>query len=548
MPPKRFEGKFGIPPSHPVESLLTQALYRLPESVSLESIENLATDIASKVNVGRVRENYEPLSQREIQTLHLKLARHYEDNGESAKIDIPTLIDALLESPKYLQSDKGSIEKLFDIHEMKTLQRIAELRRKRAEMTGYEKNYSNPYESLFETESGEYYLARLLNMPHLEDESTYMNHCVGTSTSYVNKMKRGEVEILSFRDTKTHEPVATIEYDTHSRQLLQVKAKSDDIPNLSYAFAPELLEVLKRLPETISDNGEKRTIASNEITHLTRLLVLQDTIDAQRALTRDDLLFLYEVNEPIQGFDKAREPRIDELLETRDRKADIITMANCAPEHLTTSFTELSQNTEVFCEDTGSKLTLVDFREAKYQSKLPQLLELAQKLKETGSLAVPDLSFEGGIVPITYTHETIRDRDTAFNHFENADGHSPSYIWPEWRKNMDTWNLPQDGRLDIVVFSYNNDQNIRESSDRIVADVDSVGFRPLTLEEMTIAGIIEPKFTKTPDKYFVGLTSYSRGGRSYVPNLWQNGDERWLSRSWWGSAWNGNDRFLCVRK
>ena len=142
-------------------------------------------DIVYRVNQQRDRDHLGGvLTTKEVQTLQLKLARHFEDNGESAKIDVPTCVDALVESPRFLNSDKGSIEKLFELHEMKTLQKIAELRKKRAEMNGGE--MYNPYENLFETSNGKYYMARLLNMPHLEDESVYMDHCVGTSTSYVN--------------------------------------------------------------------------------------------------------------------------------------------------------------------------------------------------------------------------------------------------------------------------------------------------------------------------------------------------------------------------
>jgi hypothetical protein len=325
-----------------------------------------------------------------------------------------------------------------------------------------------------------------------------------------------------------------------------VKAKSDDIPNLSYAFAPELLEALEQLPETINDNGEARTIGSNEVTHLTRLLALLDSIHAREELSRDDLLFLYEVNEPIKGFDNEREPLIDDLLGTRDRKKDLNTMANCRPEHLTTDFTNLSIDTHVYVEDTGTKITLIDFREAKNQAKLPHLIELAEKLKETGSLAVPDLSFEGGIIDIQFDPEKIKDRQSAWRSFKEADNNSPSYIWPEWEKGE--WKPPEGNNIEIVVLSYNNDPNTRKSSDKIVADMDRLGFRPLTLEETTLAGILEPKFTKTSSKYFVGLTQYTRVGSACVPNLYRDGGVRDLDGNGWDSEWNAWYCFLFVRK
>ena len=281
MPPKKFEGKLGIQPSNTTESELTSALYRLPESISLSFIETIVDDIASKVNK-QLEEKYEEfmtgvyedvtskparsLTSDQIKILHLKLARHFEDNGESSPVDIPVCVDALVESPKFLNSTKGSMNKLFEMHQMKTLQKIAELRRKRSEMT--DSGTFNPYENLFETNNGKYYLARLLNMPHLEEESEYMDHCVGTSTSYVNKIKKGEVEILSFRDKATDNPIATIEYDLKSKRLLQVKLFDDEIPDEPAVFTDEILEDEEvTLIETISDS-ELLVEETKVITHI----------------------------------------------------------------------------------------------------------------------------------------------------------------------------------------------------------------------------------------------------------------------------------------
>ncbi len=547
MPPKRFEGKFGIPSSYEPESLLTSALYRLPESGDgVRWVKEFSSAIASMVNVRNILEQRNELTEAEVHILTLKLARHYEDNGESAPIDIATCVDALIESPNFLRNDRGSITKLFELHEMKTLQKIAELRRKRAEITTGDASELNPYENLFETTSGDYYLARLLNMPHLEEESTYMHHCVGTSDSYVNKMKRGEVEIFSFRSTKTHNPIVTIEYDTKSQRLLQVKGVGDEIPNFNDNVALDLLEALSQLPETINDNGEHRLVKSNEVAHLTRLLELEEKVHADEELTRDELFFLYEVNEPIQGFDvSGREPLIDHLLYMRDRKEDIITMTDCAPEHLTTDFTELSTETEVYCEDTGSKITLVDFREAKNKAKLPQLIELAQKLKETGSPARPDLSFEGGSISLEITptvQEQLKDWNTARKAYEDADS-TPTWIYDEL-KNI-PWAPPANTSLDVLVLSQG--ETTPQQRDTLVAHMDAAGYRPLTFSELVALGISRPDLNKR-NEILNTYEKHTLGGVSLAPFLYWRGVGRRLDAGWVDVEWDELGRFLFVRK
>ena len=190
--------------------------------------------------------------------LRLKLARHFQ---RTDSVDPSTLFDALVETPKFIDTDRGSLMRLMEIHQIKTLQRIAEARKKRQET-------SNPYENLFTTKSGNYYMARLLNMPHLEQESAYMRHCVGTSDSYINQVKRGEIEILSFRKVpKIHKgmqklvgdyPIITIEYNLRTNTIEQMKKKGDEFLEPSDPFYDDFIDALKQLRATRTDAGKLR--------------------------------------------------------------------------------------------------------------------------------------------------------------------------------------------------------------------------------------------------------------------------------------------------
>jgi len=190
--------------------------------------------------------------------LRLKLARHFQ---RTDSVDPSTLFDALVETPKFIDTDRGSLMRLMEIHQIKTLQRIAEARKKRQET-------SNPYENLFTTKSGNYYMARLLNMPHLEQESAYMRHCVGTSDSYINQIKRGEIEILSFRKVpKIHKgmqklvgdyPIITIEYNLRTNTIEQMKKADDEYLEPSDPYYEDVIDALKQLKATRTDAGKLR--------------------------------------------------------------------------------------------------------------------------------------------------------------------------------------------------------------------------------------------------------------------------------------------------
>lgn len=210
--------------------------------------------------------------------LKLKIARHLQTNDS---LDTNVLRDAILETPSYLETDKGSLARLLEIHEEKTIQIIAERRKRKAEQIGDEG--FNPYEALFTTVSGNYYLARLINMPHLEQESDYMKHCVGNSDSYINKMKRGDVEILSLRrlgewndENGKYDPdlpVMTIEYNVRTGTVEQMKKADDAYLEPGDEYYPDVMDALRQLPGTTLDSGKSRRVARIQESELVNLTI-----------------------------------------------------------------------------------------------------------------------------------------------------------------------------------------------------------------------------------------------------------------------------------
>ncbi len=257
---RAFEQKY----TKKVEQDYERTLAVLPKEMKEEkerAIERTYEELSRRLSI-HTAEDFQ-FDDRQKAVLKLKLARHFQQNNS---LDQDSLFDAITETPKFINTDKGSLHRLLEVHQEKTLIKIAEIRKKRAEVKGGEA--FNPYENLFTTQSGNYYIARLLNMPHLEEESEYMDNCVGTSDSYVNRIKRGEIEILSFRNVpkvnpKTGKlegdvPIITIEYDLKTKEIRQMKKYKDKylLPNDPY-FA-DIVDALKQLRTTKTDTDELR--------------------------------------------------------------------------------------------------------------------------------------------------------------------------------------------------------------------------------------------------------------------------------------------------
>ena len=271
--PQKPEGRQG----HNLQQQYEETLSTFPPNIRSEK-ESLVNDAFNVLSTRLAGQEDFVFGKNEQEILKLKLARYFQRENS---IDTNTLFDAIVETSGFITNEKGGLNRLLKIHEGKTLQKIAEMRLQRAAMTGQEK--FNPYEGLFETNSGKFYLARLLNMPHLKEESEYMRHCVGTGDSYINKMKRGEVEIFSLRtksplnkDTGKPEgdtPVLTIEYDPKNKKILQMKKADDEFITNADIAKFDLFGMIEQIRATTTDAGEPRDFTHISPSELVNIIV-----------------------------------------------------------------------------------------------------------------------------------------------------------------------------------------------------------------------------------------------------------------------------------
>ena len=71
-----------------------------------------------------------------------------------------------------------------------------------------------------------------------------------------------------------------------------------------------------------------------------------------RELTKDELRFLYEMDEEIEGFGYQKDPRIEEILKSRDKKIDLSYVLDCKKEEIATSLREaLNENIKYYQGD-----------------------------------------------------------------------------------------------------------------------------------------------------------------------------------------------------
>ena len=115
-------------------------------------------------------------------------------------------------------------------------------------------------------------------MPHLEAESDAMTHCVGTSKSYFDRIKEGDIEIFSIRtmpkiNERTQKlegdtPIVTIAYNPRTNIIEQIKEQNNKHLSTRDSYYPDVIDALKQLRTTTTDTGNLRDfskIASSEL-------------------------------------------------------------------------------------------------------------------------------------------------------------------------------------------------------------------------------------------------------------------------------------------
>ncbi len=107
---------------------------------------------------------------------------------------------------------------------------------------------------------------------------------------------------------------------------------------------PYISPVIEEKMEEFGKEGEIYQKRSRDMKQLTDI----EMRSQHQELTREDLRFLYEIDGQIEGFGYSGDPRIDELLEGRDRRLDIATVLQVSPEQISFSQEEAIAGDIVF--------------------------------------------------------------------------------------------------------------------------------------------------------------------------------------------------------
>ena len=294
---------------------------------------------------------------------------------------------------------------------------------------------------------------------------------------------------------------------------------------------PALSEVLD---EKLKSFGSEADRYKKKSADMRRLTTIEHTMGKGLELSRSDLLFLYEVDAPIEGFGYDRDPRIRELRGRRNEARDMEALCACEPEHIARAFADIAENTQVYLTIADGKVTLFDYRLPENKNKLGEHMAFARQAEEAGSSARLDLALEGGIAPVSI------ERGKKMRQLVEEG----KYDWVN-DDFIKIFKTVEQGPQNLTALLVDFGKYMH--SEEVIAELDKLGLRPLTAAEALAVGAQHPDLQRKQPLVALGSVAELEGDRR-VPYLGRDGALRVLRLYWWDLEWDDICRFLAVRK
>jgi len=108
---------------------------------------------------------------------------------------------------------------------------------------------------------------------------------------------------------------------------------------------PYIFSVLEKKLKEFGPEGEAFKKRSGDTKRLTELGL---KAEKNQELTKDELIFLYEMDSKIDGFGYQKDPRIKELREQRNQEKDMLIIFECEPSQVAHNPKEITKNTKAY--------------------------------------------------------------------------------------------------------------------------------------------------------------------------------------------------------
>lgn len=164
--------------------------------------------------------------------------------------------------------------------------------------------------------------------------------CVEGRTTAHSYIKQGDFYVYYTNDKQGKPTQPRLAIQMSGNQIGQIRGI---LPHQN--VEPAMEEVLNAKLQEFGPEADSYRKKSEDMKKLTQLEHKQEK---DQPFTQDDLTFLCEINQPIEGFGYQRDPRIKELRQHRNPEADMLTIFECTKDQVANVPTQISENTKAY--------------------------------------------------------------------------------------------------------------------------------------------------------------------------------------------------------
>ncbi len=164
--------------------------------------------------------------------------------------------------------------------------------------------------------------------------------CTAGESTARTQLDGGDFYVFYSLDPKGKPTVPRAAIRMQENSIAEVRGVFGQDQNLDPHIGTVVQDKLKEFPD-----GKLYEKKNADMKHLT---VIENKMKKEQELSRADLVFLYALNSPIQGFGYKPDPRIQELRQQRDPKADAPVCFDCEPDQIAHTQSEVNENTKAY--------------------------------------------------------------------------------------------------------------------------------------------------------------------------------------------------------
>ena len=144
--------------------------------------------------------------------------------------------------------------------------------------------------------------------------------CTAAEDTAKTQLENGDFHVYYSYDENGKATIPRIAIRMQDNQIVEVRGRAEQ-QNLDQYISPVLEEKLKAFPD--GKLYQKKSSDMKMMTDITK------RFRKGEELTKEDLKFLYEINNKIEGFGYIKDPRIEEIITTRNIKSDLSLLMGC---------------------------------------------------------------------------------------------------------------------------------------------------------------------------------------------------------------------------